>query len=156
MLFHSLRTKVLRSFHNNTQQPFIYLVKGKSVVVHVVLIWEKTDKGGLSLITRTTPTKQQTCLLCSVAMWVRWNCLTSGESFIKRPVKTSVGKAVRRLALNGQRGIRSVIYKLQAVCKHTSSFFIAPLVRSGLQHQNVLLEPQILSISEECHPACTQ
>ena len=45
-----------------------------------------------------------------------------GESFIKRPVKTSAGRAVRRLALNGQRGIRSVIYKLQAVCKHTSSF----------------------------------
>ena len=67
MLFHSLRTKVLRSLHNNTQQPVIYLVEGKSVVAPVVLIWEKTDKGGLSLITRTTPAKQHTCLQCSVA-----------------------------------------------------------------------------------------
>ena len=91
MLFHSLRTKVLRSLHNNTQQPVIYLVEGKSVVAPVVLIWEKTDKSGLSLITRTTPAKQHTCLQNSVAKWVDWNCLTSGESFIKRPVKTSVG-----------------------------------------------------------------
>ncbi len=40
MLFQSLRTKVLRSLHNNTQQPVIYLVDGKSVVAPVVLIWE--------------------------------------------------------------------------------------------------------------------
>lgn len=51
MLFHSLRTKVLRSLHNNTQQPVIYLVEGKSVVAPVVLIWEKTDKSGLSINT---------------------------------------------------------------------------------------------------------
>lgn len=49
MLLHSLRTNVLRSLHNNTQQPVIYLVEGKSVVAPVVLIWEKTDKGGLPL-----------------------------------------------------------------------------------------------------------
>lgn len=49
MLLHSLRTNVLRSLHNNTQQPVIYLVEGKSVVAPVVLIWEKTDKVGLSL-----------------------------------------------------------------------------------------------------------
>ena len=67
MLLHSLRTNVLRSLHNNTQQPVIYLVEGKSVVAPVVLIWEKTDKGGLSLITRTTLTKQHTCLQHSVA-----------------------------------------------------------------------------------------
>lgn len=42
MLFHSLRTKVLRSLHNNTQQPVICLVDGKNVVAPVVLIWEKT------------------------------------------------------------------------------------------------------------------
>ena len=66
MLFRSLCTKVLRSLHNNTQQPVIYLVEGKSVVAPVVLIWEKTDKGGLSLITRTTSTKQHTCLQYSV------------------------------------------------------------------------------------------
>ena len=67
MFLHSLRTNVLHSLHNNTQQPVIYLVEGKSVVAPVVLIWEKTDKGGLSLITRTTPTKQHTCLQHSVA-----------------------------------------------------------------------------------------
>ena len=40
----------------------------------------------------------------------------------KTPGQDFSRQAVRRLALNGQRGIRSVIYKLQAVCKHTSSF----------------------------------
>ena len=59
--------KVLHSLHNNTQQPVIYLVEGKSVVAPVALIWEKTAKAGLSLITRTTPTKQHTCLQFSVA-----------------------------------------------------------------------------------------
>ena len=44
-----LRTKEIRSLHKITQQPVIYLVEGKSVVAPVVLIWEKTDKGGLSL-----------------------------------------------------------------------------------------------------------
>ena len=44
MLFHSLCTKVLRSLHNNTQQPVIYLVEGKSIVVPVVLIREKTAR----------------------------------------------------------------------------------------------------------------
>ncbi|MBQ7998705.1 MAG: hypothetical protein IJ296_05225 [Bacteroidales bacterium] len=31
---------MLRSLHNNTQQPVIYLVEGKSVDVPVALIWE--------------------------------------------------------------------------------------------------------------------
>ena len=66
MLFRSLCTKVLRSLHNNTQQPIIYLVEGKSVVAPVVLIWEKTDKVGLSQMS-TTPTKQYTCLQHSLA-----------------------------------------------------------------------------------------
>ena len=42
----------------------------------------RRPQGCLSLITRTTPAKQHTCLQLSVAKWVDWNCLTSGESFI--------------------------------------------------------------------------
>ena len=102
MLFHSLRTKVLRSLHNNTQQPVIYLVEGKSVVAPVVLIWEKT--AGLSLpyhshhFHKTThlPTElrsKMSGLKLSQHCW----------DFYKRLVKTSAGRAVRRLAINGQR-----------------------------------------------------
>ena len=47
MLLHSLRTNVLHSLHNNTQQPVIYLVDGKSVVVYVVLIWEEPAEQSL-------------------------------------------------------------------------------------------------------------
>ena len=55
-----------------------------------------------SLITRTTSTKQHTCLQFSVAKWVCWNCLTSGESFIKRPVKTPAGRPSEDLPLMGR------------------------------------------------------
>ena len=102
MLFHSLRTKVLRSLHNNIQQPVIYLVEGKSVIAPVVLIWEKTDKGGLSLITRTTPTKQHTFLQFSVAKKVDWNCLSSAESFINARSRLQLDKPSEDLPLVGR------------------------------------------------------
>ena len=70
----------------------------------------RRPQGCLSLITRTTSTKQHTCLQNFVAKWVDWNCLNTVETFIKSPVKTSASIAVRRLALNGQRGIRSAIF----------------------------------------------
>ena len=131
MLFHSLRTKVLRSLHNNTQQPVIYLVKGKSVVAPVVLIWEKTDKGGLSLITRTTPTKQHTCLQNSVAKWVDWNCLSSAESFINARSRLQPASRQKTCPWWAER-YQKCVFNLQAGCKHTYSFLIAPPVRSSL------------------------
>ena len=67
MLLNSLRTNVLRSLHNNTQQPVVYLVEGKNVVAPVAAHLGE-DRCSLSLpITRTTPSKQHTCLQNSVA-----------------------------------------------------------------------------------------
>ena len=67
MLFHSLRTKVLRSLHNNTQQPVMFLEEGKNVVAPVGAHSGEDRTAGLSLITRITSTKQHTCLQNSVA-----------------------------------------------------------------------------------------
>lgn len=61
MLFHSLRTKVLSSLHNNTQQPFIKSPGARVLLLSLLLIWEKTQGWSLP-ITRTTPAKQHTCL----------------------------------------------------------------------------------------------
>ena len=50
-----LYTKVLRSLHNNTQQPVIYLVEGKNVVAPVAAHLGGYRAAGLSLITRILP-----------------------------------------------------------------------------------------------------
>ena len=101
MLFHSLRTKVLRSLHNDTQQPVIYLVEGKNVVVPVGAHSGEDREAGLSHITRATPEKQHTCLQRSVAILVV-EIVSTLLRVLTRPVKTSAGRAVRRLALMGR------------------------------------------------------
>ena len=121
MLFHSLRTNVLRSLHNNTQQPVIYLLEGKSDVAPVVLIWEKTAAAGLTL--SLAPLPQNNTLAYRTQL--HNECVENLSTLLRvllTPGQDFSRQAVRRLALNGQRGIRSVIYKLQAVCKHTSFF----------------------------------
>lgn len=44
MLFHSLRTKVLSSLRNNTQQPFIKSPEARVLLLSWLLIWEKTAR----------------------------------------------------------------------------------------------------------------
>lgn len=55
-------TKVLRSLHNNTQQPVIYLVMARVLLLQWLLIWEKTAVAGLSPLLAILP--QNNILAC--------------------------------------------------------------------------------------------
>ena len=101
MLFHSLRTKVLRSLHNNTQQPVIYLVEGKSIVVPVVLIREKTAR----LVSPYHSHHSHKTTHLPTALRSKMSGVKSsqqGWEFYKRPVKTSAGKPSEDLPLMGR------------------------------------------------------
>ncbi len=73
---------------------------------------------------------------------------------VKAPGQDFSRQAVRRLALNGQRGIRSVF----SICKqvaNTPLLFYSTFGAEWPCTLNTLFAPQATDISEEFHPACT-
>ena len=114
---------VLRSLHNNTQQPVIYLVDGKSVVVYVVLIWEEPAEQSLPYHSqhfhKTThlPTvlrSKMSALKLSHQWW----------EFYKTPGQDFSRQAVRRLAPMGREESEVWITScINTGCNHTSVFY---------------------------------